>query len=74
MPELRTQEGRNNANGFLPVFLRVRKMQNCSKTITRRLLRILQLWDCSLSADSTKQEMLLIEMVTNCNHLKLNTR
>jgi len=24
-------------------------------------LRILQLWDCSLSADSTKQKMLLIE-------------
>jgi hypothetical protein len=56
---MRIQERRDNAGKRLPVFLRVRKLQDGSKTIGRRLLCLLQLRDYPLSANSTRKEMLL---------------
>src|SRR5690606_17046893 len=58
---LRTQKRRNNADRCLPILLRVRKLQNCIETTTRRLLCLLQLWEREMSANSTRQEMLLTE-------------
>lgn len=61
MPQLRTQKRRNNADRCLPILLRVRKLQNCIETTTRRLLCLLQLWEREMSTNSTRREMLLTE-------------
>ena len=60
-PNCGHKKRRNNADRCLPILLRVRKLQNCIETTTRRLLCLLQLWEREMSTNSTRREMLLTE-------------